>query len=432
MSKLPTALIAVVALVTGCVSITAPSAAPSVTPAPATPAPTSTPSAAPTASPTASPVATVAPTPSATPSVAPTEGPTAVPTQAPSELDTRDLLFSDDMTDPSSGWAVGQVTDSDATVGTISYAGDRLRLDVQNTTGWLATSRVLDGEQSTMRMAAQFVPQGPGRFGLLCDANDTDEWGALVDTDGSWFLGNLTNAGFDTKVKQEVSGLNIPINQSTLMAVECSGLATGKVRITLWLDGTGPVAVYETDAGPDTFNRAGIYAEALGAPTTIDVGDIITFGDSSDSGEMTDAGLDLMTHIPSDWVDSCYQSVRPPLYGRMAEAVVTCFMRKPGDNGAEIAEYASYLSPSEMDAAYQQRVSVFGSSAGTGSCEVGSSEQPYNIDGVESGRLLCVDQFRGIRFDWTDTRLNILSSLVDFDSDYSATFADWRIGGPDL
>jgi hypothetical protein len=113
----------------------------------------------------------------------------------------------------------------------------------------------------------------------------------------------------------------------------------------------------------------------------------------------------------------------------MAEAVVTCFIRKPGANGAEIAEYASYLSADQMNAAYQQRIGVFGSGAG-GNCESSSGEQSYNISGEESGRLLCVEQFRGIRFDWTDTRLNILSSLVDFDGSYSDTLADWQVGGP--
>lgn len=52
--------------------------------------------------------------------------------------------------------------------------------------------------------------------------------------------------------------------------------------------------------------------------------------------------------------------------------------------------------------------------------------------GVVLGRLLCVDQFAGIRFGRTDTRLNVLGTLVDFDGDYSAAFEGWLLPGPDL
>jgi hypothetical protein len=439
MFRSPLAVIAVAALSVGCVTISGPTASPSATTPAATPtkaptvAPTVPPS--PTSAPTAAPTPTLAPTnaPTDAPTLAPTLEPTAAPTEAPADLDTRDLLFNDDMTDTSSGWATGTVNGGDGSViGTINYTQNGLAFNVANENGWLATSRVFGGAQATVKIAAEFVPQGAGRFGLLCDSNDTDEWGAVIDTDGTWLLGKVTNDGFDSKVKDENSGLNISIGQSTLMVVECTGLITGKLRITLWMEGTGPVATYETDSGPDTFNRVGAYAEARGAETYVSLANVLAFGAGGATNEVSDAASALMTHIPSDWLDSCYQSPRPPLLGRTAEAVVTCFIRKPGANGPEIVEYASYLNEALMNSAYQQRISVFGSGDGNGSCADGSGEHVYNIDGHESGHLLCVDQFRGIRFDWTDTRLNILSSMVDFDGDYAQTFSDWQSGGPDL
>jgi hypothetical protein len=216
------------------------------------------------------------------------------------------------------------------------------------------------------------------------------------------------------------------------MVVECTGLITGKLRITLWMEGTGPVATYETDAGPDTFNRVGAYAEARGAETYVSLANVLAFGAGGATNEISDATSELMTHIPADWLDSCYQSPRPPLLGHTAEAVVTCFLGKPGSKGAEIAEYASYLAADEMDAAYQARLGAFGSGDAGNSCDVGPTETTWNFgEGTpDNGKLLCIDQFRGIRFDWTDTRLNILSSLVDFDGSYPDTYADWVNGGP--
>jgi hypothetical protein len=85
-----------------------------------------------------------------------------------------------------------------------------------------------------------------------------------------------------------------------------------------------------------------------------------------------------------------------------------------------------------MEDAYQERIDAFGIGDGASSCGDGSGEHPYDIGDTESGRLLCVEQVAGIRFDWTDTRLNILSTLIDFDGDYGATLDDWLIAGPDL
>lgn len=444
MSKSVFAVLCVTALVAGCVSVTGPTASPALTPA-ATVAPT----ALPTVPPTTAPTATLAPSPTADGTEGPTVPPTAAPTGVPSAFDTRDVLFNDDLTDadghcmaattatPTDCFGVGEVTGANGThIGSVSYQDGAFNFAVDIQNGWMWSRREVGGAHSTMRIAAEFIPATDGRFGLFCDSNDDELWGAVVGTDGSWVLGDIGETGINPLVTDENAGLPVPLGQSALMAVECAGLITGGLRLTLWMDRTGPVAIYETDHGPDNFDRAAAYAEATGTSTSIEVENIVAFGSGFDDNQVTDAAAELITHIPEDWVDSCYQSLRPPLFASVAEAVVTCFIGEPGDEGAEIAEYASYLSEEAMNAAYQQRVDTFGTGDQTDSCEEGSGERGYHFGSddkaPEAGRLLCVDQFRGIRYDWTDNRLNILSALVDFDGDFSATFQNWVNGGPNV
>jgi len=85
-----------------------------------------------------------------------------------------------------------------------------------------------------------------------------------------------------------------------------------------------------------------------------------------------------------------------------------------------------------MDLAFQRRVDAFGSGNSANTCNVGPTETTWHFDDgtPDVGRLLCIDQFAGIRFDWTDDRVNILSSMVDFDGNYARTYDDWQVAGP--
>ncbi|HEY8134519.1 MAG TPA: hypothetical protein VIF08_00645, partial [Candidatus Limnocylindrales bacterium] len=228
------------------------------------------------------------------------------------------------------------------------------------------------------------------------------------------------------------AGLDVVAGGSNLVALECAGTATGSLRLTLWLGESGPVATWTQPNGPENFDRAGTYVAASGEGFSVEMDNVILFGSGVADGSYSPAGEELLAHIPADWQSSCYPGLRPPYLARTAEAVVTCFLSSSNADGAEIAEYASYLSAADMDAAYQERIDAFGTGDGSSSCGDGSGEHPYDIGDTESGRLLCVDQFAGTRFDWTDTRLNILSTLIDFDGDYGATLDDWLIAGPDL
>jgi hypothetical protein len=437
MSRSPLAIVAVVALITGCVSVTGPSASPSTTPRPATP----TPSAAPTATPTSSPAPTAAPTASAAPSAS--SGPTAQPS-GDLGFDQRDVIFFDDLTDasqqctapppnatPAGCWGVGDVTTSDGTpVGSIHYVSGALNIAVDSAGSWLWSRRVADSTSASMRVIGDFYPAGDGRFGLLCLSGDAQLYGALVGTDGSWAFVSIGDNGAEELLGDDSAGLNVLASASNVVALECTGTATGALRLTLWLGKSGQIATYSQADGPANFDRAGAYVEASSAGFSAAMDNVVLFGSRISDGSLGPEAQALLAHVPDAWQSSCYQGLRPPYLAATAEAVLTCFL--PSHDGADIAEYAAFSSSDSMNAAYQSRIDAFGTGDGVGSCADGSGEHGYNISGTEAGRLLCVNQVVGIRFDWTDTRLNILSTLVDFDGSYSSTFDDWGAGGPDL
>jgi hypothetical protein len=426
MSKSPLALLAAAALIAGCVSVSGPTAAPSAsatlpitTQAPGTPTPGPTASATPTAA------ATATAAPSAT------AGPTATPVPSGDlGFDQRDVLFYDDLSNPSSGWGTGNVPPTGTPVGNIAYADGTLRFTTTGDGAWMWSRRIIDSANATMRVAGEFIPTADGRFGLLCVSGNSQLYGAVAGTDGSWAFVNIGSDGAVELLADAAAGLSVPAGESTLMAIECAGVATGSLRMTLWMGKSGPVGIYESSDGPDNFDRAATFVEATGAGFSVDLDNVIAFGSGIADSQLTPDGQQLLPHVPTDWQSRCYQSLRPPFLASTAEAVLTCFLGAPGHDGAEVAEFASFLSADDMDAAYQSRVDTFGTGDAVSSCADGSGEHAYNIGGTETGRLLCVSQFRGIRFDWTDTRLNILSTLVDFDSAYGLTFADWTAGGP--
>jgi hypothetical protein len=438
MSKSVLAALATAAIVTGCVNIAGPSAEPSTTPASATatPAPTSAPTvtAAATPTPTAVPTITAAPTPTIAPTPAPTEDP---------GFDQRDVSFIDDLSDPSGHcttgpaqnppvfpddcWGVG--TNSG---GTVAYVGDALRFDTSVSGAWMYSRRLAGSASATMRVIGDFIPTNDGRFGPVCAAGEDRLFGAVVGTDGSWAFIKIGDEGPEDLFGDSSAGLVVDAGGSNLVALECAGTATGALRLTLWVGKSGPVGTWTQPNGPENFDRAGTYVEASSDGFGLEMDNVVAFGSGIGDGSYSPEGQDLLAHVPAAWQDSCYPGLRPPYLARTAEAVVTCFLSSSNADGAEIAEYASYLSAADMEDAYQERIDAFGIGDGASSCGDGSGEHPYDIGDTESGRLLCVEQVAGIRFDWTDTRLNILSTLIDFDGDYGATLDDWLIAGPDL
>ena len=82
-----------------------------------------------------------------------------------------------------------------------------------------------------------------------------------------------------------------------------------------------------------------------------------------------------------------------------------------------------------MDAGYDETVDIFGVES-EGDCEKGPNETTWSIDDEVGGRLQCAPQAVGIRFDWTDEELLILSTLFDFEGDYKNSYRLWVDAGP--
>lgn len=164
MKSLPIA-VALLFVLAGCVSVgpdqstvpTGASAAPSL--GVTTPAPFSLPPIViPTVPPVTAPPATLAPTPSATPemTIDTFTPPPSLPTSpgASTEPVTRDLLFDDDMSDPSSGW---QELDED--FASIGYDSGVLAFRYNQNQSWAYTVRHLDSPETTLLPIADFSPR---------------------------------------------------------------------------------------------------------------------------------------------------------------------------------------------------------------------------------------------------------------------------------
>src|SRR5687767_2151257 len=157
------ASVAAIALVTGCVSVTGPSLAPSGPPSVATPSPVVTtsrpvvtsspaPSVAVSEQPNFSPQApaTATPAPSASP-VGPSVPGVSPP--APPAIADGDLLFLDDMDDPSSGWSVGEIGNASASF--TDEGGLQLQIGDAGQAIW--SPRRLAGEFGVLLVAGGYV-----------------------------------------------------------------------------------------------------------------------------------------------------------------------------------------------------------------------------------------------------------------------------------
>ena len=442
MKSLLAALVAVF-LLAGCVSVgpsvsTAPtaasSAAPSLgvtTPAPptapptlaSTPTPVPTLASTPTPAPTAPPLVTEPPTlePTIEPTVRPSTGATSEPTAEPGGP-TRDLLFTDEMTDPSSGWSP---LNEDFV--SVTYDTGVLAFRFNQNPSWAYSARQLDGPVTDLLSVADFSPQSDGIFGLLCgDSSAATYYGATVATNGGLVFLETDNGNIKVLERHDSLGLDVSVGGSNPMAMECRTSASGALSLVVGLAKTGPVAVYTQDSGaPANFDVMGLYGETRADGYTLAVDSAAAFGVGGADGTMSDGAQALLSHIPTDLQTGCGES---PLFSDPASYVVTCVLQSSG-SGAEILQYEQFDTKELMDSTYQDLVTAFGVES-TGTCQNGPNETDWSISGTSFGRVQCAPQTVGIRFDWTDDRLNILSRLIDLDGDYQSTYDQWINGGP--
>jgi hypothetical protein len=335
-------------------------------------------------------------------------------------------LFEDSFDDDTSGWGVGNTPGGD-----IAYVGGGLQFDLPENGNWIWSRRNTGEINGTVRLVGEFTLGSDGGFALLCISGE-QLYGAMVSTGGGFSFVRIGDEGAEVLEGDEAAGLEVPTGSPVRFVLECAGLSSGSFRMQLWGIGTGPVGIYEAAEGPDNFDRVGAYVEAASDTFTGRLEQLHAFGVTGADGQLDTAGEELLTHVPNEWQDSCYQSPVPALNADFATANLVCFLGQPGTNGAEVVEYAQFDSKEDMDLAYQNRVTTFGTGDNEPSCQDGSGEHTYTIGETEAGRLLCVEQDIGIRFDWTDDRLNILSSAVDFEGDFTSTYTDWVDGGPNV
>lgn len=415
----------------GCVGVTGgPTQLPSstaslgvTTPLPASARPTPTPTVAATPTPTVA--VTTTPVP---PTAPPTSEPTPFPSSGgPAETppaQTNDLLFLDNMDDPASGWS-----DLNAELATVAYADSAVRISILRHPAYAYTERDLGAEYGVVLAVGEFNPSAQGSAGLLClatgEAGATGlAYGAVFTPVGGVIFISIDNGQIAVLENNDAVGVTLPVGASTIYGLACAGTSTGALRLVAFGAASGPLTSYQIDIGPETFRAVGAYGESLEDGFNLDFQTVAVYGIPGSDVAMSPEGQELLTHVPADWQQLCIES---PTSGTEAAAVV-CFLQQDG-TGVEIASYESYASNEAMDAAYQERVTNYGVEP-TGSCQSGPNETTWSIDGVQYGNVQCAPQQVGIRVDWTDTRVGILSTLVDFEGDYGAAYNTWLNAGP--
>jgi hypothetical protein len=329
------------------------------------------------------------------------------------------LLFTDDFSDDTSGWG----TEANE-FGSSSYADGTLLIDIPAASNSQFSGRQLDTTQNVLHVEGFFTPSAAGFQGLLCANSEEELYGAVAGGADTWAFVKLTSDGASVLSSNTEPGWTIPAGETTLMALDCAGTATGQFRMQLVLPDTGLAVQFEDSEGPLSFDRVGVYGEAGPGAYSLQVDDVSAYGGTGDVS-MSPAASALLTHVPADWQADCFESPGS-FFETGAEATLTCMLT---DGRSDIAEYTKFDTKENMDAAYQTRVDTWAVES-QGSCQSGPNETSYSIGGTSAGRILCAPQTVGIRVDWTyDTPL-ILSTLTDFEGSYEDTYQDWLIAGP--
>jgi len=338
-------------------------------------------------------------------------------------------LFSDDFSDPASGWGTGTLA-----TGTIEYeVTGALVVKITQAGQSLRSTYRLDTAWNVLRIDATVTPTGEGHFGLACAASLNEMVGALVDTNGDLTFFRITGGTVSVLSRQDTS-LPIVAGMPVEIALECAGTASAATRLRVEIDGALAGTYDGADDGPATFGELAVVAEAVTAPFSVAV-DELSVGGSTGANlpppvrASPSAVDDLLSHVPVQYRNRC-QPTPVSMFEAGGLVAVACSLQQSGA-GAEIVEYVQFDSTASMNAAYQARVSHFGSQSTGTSCQNGPSELSYSVGGVSVGRLLCAPQTAGIRLDWTDERVNILSYLADFDSGYAELYDSWLEAGPE-
>lgn len=324
------------------------------------------------------------------------------------------------MEDPAtSSWGE---TETEAT--TVSAEQGALRIATRQVNGAAYSSHPLGAEYAVLLVAADFKPSADGAVGVLCSAANDVHHGAAYTTNGALVFFSIDNGQVAVLDRINDVGSDLRVNQSAIFGLECAGTATGALRLVALLPGAGPLAVYQSDEGPATFNGIAVYGEGFGSEFSVDVEEAGAYGISGSADGMTPEAGELLAHVPELFRETCTES---PISDD-GVAILHCYLQVEGV-GVELAQYQVFATNEQMDAAYQEAVDQYGVES-EGNCESGPNETTWSIGEDSFGRVQCAPQQVGIRFDWTDSRLSILSTLIDFEGDYQNTQQAWLDAGP--
>jgi hypothetical protein len=419
---------AVVALVAGCTSAPVATSAPTAaaptlgvtTPLPPTTAaatPTVAATEEPTAEPTAEPTEEATVEPTAEPTLEPTAEATPETTGTPDNVNG-DLIVFDDFVDENSGWETGETGNL-----SIAYVDGSLHFDVGDPGQGVWSRRGFGTEYGVVLAAGFFTATTDGAIGYLCTDPAGEQYGALLTSTNRLVFFSVI-AGETNVLDTHELEIGMTPGATEGLGIECAGTSTGNFRMVAVLQGSGVLATYENVEGPETFDGVALYGEALDVATTIDVSQTAVYAIPGSAEGMTPEAEELLTHVPSDWGSTCVETPASDV----ADAVISCFLQTEG-TGAELAIFQQYPTQEDMDAAYQNTVDIFGVES-EGTCQEGPNETTWSIDNETRGRVQCAPQGAGIRFDWTDDQLRILSTLFDFEGDYENTYNLWVDAGP--
>jgi LCCL domain-containing protein len=238
----------------------------------------------------------VAPTPSPAPSAAAGTG-----------YGANTLLFSDDFSDTSGGWA----TDSGPS-GTIAYESEKLAVDLAADVSYISTSGPIDATPwDVVRIEATLTAtggDGANYAGLLCGASAEDAAGAVVGTDGVHAFIQRTGTNYTAlEVTQGVAGSLFQNDVAARLTLECAGTSTGPLRLRLSFDGT-LVDEYSGTTGPQNFQTASAYVEGkTGSSFTLD--DVSVFGGFAAGLPPLATGdlAELLAHVPAAFNVNCHE-----------------------------------------------------------------------------------------------------------------------------
>ena len=381
-----------------------------------------------TVSPTAPASPTDSPSPSPTVSLPPSPTLPPLPTASPTGSPPSGLveLFTDDFSDPTSGFAVGENE-----AGSAAYATDTYEITPSQEGAYIWTRRLLEGgPYQVLRIGGLLTPNGDGLGGLLCGGGGDNHFvGVVLATDDRWFAIEIVpGAERVTILGQGVvtdTTLSSPFVTLALTA-ECAITDGGLELILSEGDPALPIVAYRGEGGPASFDRVALYGESLADGFSLTIDDVTVSGGQSGGGLVNL----LLEHIPAAYQPSCQET--PPSAAEPGALVAVACFRQASGAGAEIVEYVQFDSAQAMDEAYAQRLEQWFTEEEADSCQEGASESSYSIGDETAGEVFCAPQTAGIRMDWTDMRLNILTSASEFEGSYADVYQTWQEAGPNL